>query len=282
MRGRSTWGRRIGNDRFRLARFDRRGVPIGLLLAALLTGLLPAATEAREEYSSEGGKACLDCHATPCVLGIMDTVHAQGADPKTPAAQKQCQSCHGPSARHMQFPMQIENVHFGSKSASKPQLQNEMCLECHSDGEQTEWAASAHGYDHIVCSTCHSMHDPSKIVPSATTGGGCTESCHQDLMGGRPVAEFSHAVGRDLAGDGILSCDSCHNPHGPLHSGRCVSCHAQTPDVIAKQSEKARRYHEVAATNDTECMRCHKGLSHAIRPLVIEETSLGPNRFAAE
>jgi nitrate/TMAO reductase-like tetraheme cytochrome c subunit len=244
--------------------------------------LLPAAANAREEFE-KGAKACLDCHGTDYVLGILETVHATSSDPNSPAAQKQCVNCHGPSTVHMKFPMQVANLHFGEKSEDKPEVQNKQCLECHSDGDRKEWEASAHGYEHVVCSTCHSAHDPHKIVPAeATRSSGCTESCHDNLLGSQPASNFSHSLGQDIDGKGALTCDSCHNPHGPLNSGRCTDCHDQTPEHRAKESEKARRFHKVAEKRGTECMRCHKGIAHPIPPLVLEKAKLEMERMVTD
>jgi len=122
----------------------------------------------------------------------------------------------------------------------------------------------------VVCSVCHSVHDPDRIVPTNATLNRVCAECHNDLIEAAGASEFSHAVGRQLGGRGELTCAGCHNPHGPLESGRCLDCHAQTPEVLAKQTPKARRYHETAAERGTECMRCHKGLAHPIKPLVLE------------
>ncbi len=78
----------------------------------------PASSQPKAQYSEEGATACLDCHETKRVMGIVDTVHANFDDPRTPAAQKQCQSCHGPSSVHMRFPMQVDNIHFGKASTT--------------------------------------------------------------------------------------------------------------------------------------------------------------------
>lgn len=252
-----------------------------LLLGALLVG----AAEAKREYSEEGAKGCIDCHETSYVMGIFETVHLESDNPDTPAAQKECESCHGPSATHTRFPMQVGNLRFGSRSKTKPEVQNQMCLECHAAGEhaKSDWSASAHGFEKVVCSTCHSIHDPEAIVPAkAKVTEGCTESCHDDLMNGAEPAQFSHALGRNLGGMGELTCAGCHDPHGPLSSVRCGECHAMTPDEIAKQSEKAKRFHQVAAKKGTDCMRCHKGIAHPIPPLVLLESKQEMERMLGE
>ncbi len=257
--------------------------PCTPVLVAFLLVHAFAFDAASQEFSKEGAVACIDCHDTAKVMGIVDTAHANFADPRTPAAQRQCQSCHGPSATHMKFPMQVANVHFGANSATPPAGQNKMCVACHGTREQEEaWQASAHGYEKVVCSTCHSLHDPERIVPADATLNRVCAECHSDLMGTASPSDFSHAVGRELGGRGQLTCTSCHNPHGPLESGRCLDCHAQTPEVLAQQSEKARRYHEVAAQRGTDCMRCHKGIAHPIKPLVLENGVKVMQRFQAE
>jgi nitrate/TMAO reductase-like tetraheme cytochrome c subunit len=242
-------------------------------LAAILLVVFAAGTaSARSEYSEEGAKACIDCHGNDHVMGIMETAHANAEDPDTPMAQKECQSCHGPSATHMQFPMQVSNLHFGKQSKAEPKVQNQACLECHANGERADWKVSAHGFEDIVCSTCHSIHVPEKIVlKKAEVASGCSvDGCHNTLMGDSTAADFTHAVGQKLGDDGELTCTGCHNPHGPLSSGRCADCHEQSAEILSKQSEKARRFHEVATRKGTECMRCHKGIAHPIPPLALK------------
>ena len=91
-----------------------------------------------------------------------------------------------------------------------------------------------------------------------------------------PASDFSHAF---LADEGEFNCTGCHNPHGPLSSDRCLICHPRIPETLANESEKARRFHEVAERKGTECMRCHKGIAHPIPPLVLQQSQEAMERL---
>ncbi len=240
-----------------------------VVAAALLLLFGALSVRAEPEYANEGAKGCLDCHGNERVMQIVKTAHAKREDPNTPAAQKACESCHGPSKTHSRFPMQVANLHFGKQSKTPVEVQNKICLECHTKDGREEWHASAHGFEKLVCSTCHGIHDPASVVPAeATVSQGCkVAGCHDKLMADSEPTAFTHAVGRPIGDQGQVTCAGCHNPHGPLSSTRCLDCHPQTPEARAKESEKARRFHDVADEKGTECMRCHKALAHPIKPL---------------
>jgi hypothetical protein len=244
------------------------------LIAMLISGLAPDSALAKPAYAEGGAATCIDCHDTSTVMGILKTAHAEVSDPGTPAARKECESCHGPSADHTRFPMQIENVHFGKGSGAAPEVQNQLCLECHENGGREAWRASAHGFEKVLCSQCHSMHDPAQVVPAqATVSAGCTnDACHGELMGNTKLSDFTHAIGHDLGGSDPLTCSDCHNPHDALNASRCNDCHSRTLKVVAMESLKAKRFHEVAERKGTECTRCHMGIAHPIPRLVLRES----------
>ena len=248
----------------------------------LAMAVASAASAQHAGYSEETAQACLDCHETERVMGIVDTVHADFDDPRTPAAQKQCQSCHGPSKAHTQFPLQVANLRFGKGSKVPAKTQNEVCLECHTGEKRENWHASAHGFEDIVCSTCHDLHSSTNIVlAGAQLTAGCGASgCHEDLVSEAGAGDFSHPVGLAIPGAEAFTCSDCHDPHGPLGSGRCGDCHAQKPEVIAQQSEKARRFHEVASARGTGCIRCHRGISHPLPDDVLEASQRERSRHA--
>ena len=124
-----------------------RGVT--LVCALLLLGL---SARAQHEYANEGAQACLACHESERIMGIRETPHADFDNPRSPAARQQCESCHGPSARHMQFPMHVGNIRFSTHDASAPvDPRNATCMKCHGTSEHHEaWENSPHGFEGIA------------------------------------------------------------------------------------------------------------------------------------
>ena len=104
--------------------------------------------------------------------------------------------------------------------------------------------------------------------------------CHATVVATADPTDFSHPTGLAVPGQDPFVCSDCHDPHGPLNSGRCADCHEQTPTVLAKHSEKAQRFHKVAATRGTECMRCHRGLSHPLPADILDAARREQERHA--
>ena len=127
-----------------------------------------------------------------------------------------------------------------------------------------------------MCSTCHAIHDPERIVPvHATVSDGCTAAgCHTSFQPGELAAAFTHSVGKPLGGNGMVTCTGCHDPHGPLNSTRCLDCHVHTPEMVSKQSEKAQEYHAPALSNGKTCIDCHKGIAHKLPQGIGEDHQL--------
>lgn len=121
--------------------------------------------------------------------------------------------------------------------------------------------AGAGGFE-LGCESCHgagSLHadsggDPSLIVSSMQT---CV-SCHQDVQ-----ARFSMAYRHPL-NEGMMTCATCHEPHGDKQSSltsvnqSCTSCHQNLrgPHVFE---------HPPAAEN---CTNCHNPHGSPIRSML--------------
>jgi len=101
----------------------RAGIAALLAIAIAVGFALPrtAAAEA-EEYAEEEMDDCLGCHdedAKSPVLPILATQHAVKADGRTPLAQQyECQTCHGPSAAHIEDEDTKPAIRFATRAGS--------------------------------------------------------------------------------------------------------------------------------------------------------------------
>ena len=226
-----------------------------------------------QRYTAEGARACLKCHESDTIMGIVDTPHANRKDPNTPAAGHQCESCHGPSATHMEFPLQVGNIRFSKHDASTaPAERDRACLECHTNGNQADWKMGPHGFEEIACVNCHSIHksrDPALSAQLQTQQ--CTEACHKQIIETAPMPSAHRITGEDR-----MLCTTCHNPHGPIELSLCNSCHPQIPEAFALQPAKARDYHERALSKEIACTDCHKTFVHAAPDLTIINQAIHP------
>ena len=104
-----------------------------------------ASGQTAQPPSGEGAALCLGCHERPGIMEILETPHADLDNPHTPASNEECESCHGPSGTHVNFPMQVGNIRFTKHAKTPVSERNATCLGCHDEGEQAHWATGAHG-----------------------------------------------------------------------------------------------------------------------------------------
>lgn len=235
------------------------GAVVALSMAVLWAG---SALALEQDFSEEGATACLECHESEKTMGIMETPHFKSDDPNTPAAREECESCHGPSATHMTFPMHVGNIRFGTKKKTPHAEQATSCLECHGDGARENWKAGPHGFEDLSCADCHNIHETKDpILAKDAQNTKCTEACHQEIIAKAPENSPHPFDNKEI------TCMSCHNPHGPLDMGPCIECHSMEPAELAKAKPKAREYHQRALDKDIGCTDCHKGTAHRIKAL---------------
>src|SRR5690349_24235149 len=82
-----------------------------LLVSSPLTGGAQASAQAPNvspastsvgQYSEGGSKTCLGCHNVSPVNNVLHSAHWTKGDTRSPAAQHECESCHGPSRAHVE------------------------------------------------------------------------------------------------------------------------------------------------------------------------------------
>ncbi len=194
----------------------------------------PATTVSASAFSAKGADTCLRCHDDAAVKSIFQTKHAAKADPHSPFAQLQCESCHGPGAEHSQRlhpgeprpPIPL----FAKGSSATVEQENNVCLSCHSDDSRVGWHGSVHERRDLACVSCHKIHSAHDPVTQNAEQPQVCYGCHANVR-----ADFEKFSAHPVR-DGDLTCTSCHAPHDslfpalltkPTLNQTCFTCHAQ-------------------------------------------------------
>ncbi len=222
-----------------------------------------------------GQDTCLTCHETATIHG---TAHGNAKIPGTPAAEKGCESCHGPGQAHVEDDAKGHILKFNKMAAREVSA---TCLTCHNKTEHAMWDSSAHAARSLGCTTCHSVHAPKSEqaqLVKATTIELCA-TCHKAQA--QKQLRTSHMPVRE----GKMTCTSCHNPHGSTNvrmlrvgnyiNESCTSCHAEKRGPFlwehAAGREACSTCHDPHGSNNdrmlvvrtpTLCQRCHIGTRH--------------------
>ncbi len=176
---------------------------------------------------------CFECHADKRPGELPRSVHA----PVT----KDCLTCHDPHTS--------SNTHLLRKAPTGGKDDN-LCLQCHTQGLQVAEKGSRHAALDMGCDTCHQTHKKrtigeqdsefllNKKVPELCIG------CHDP----KDAALVKAHQGQPIAG---ADCTSCHDPHeskqpklmrayqhSPFGDRSCEMCHKPAVDgkVVLTQS----------------------------------------------
>jgi len=256
---------------------------VGIAALAADAPSRPAAPKlSASAYSANGADTCLGCHATPNIVGIFRTPHAQPNDDRGPFGHGglQCEACHGPGGAHVKAgggpPAGM--IVFGAKSATPVLAQNANCLGCHQNNAAHEWATSAHSTADVACASCHNLHTVKDPMAVAATQIEVCTSCHQAQH--TDLFKPSHHPLRE----GKMACTSCHAPHGSSAPAAlvkntvtetCTSCHTELrgPFLWEHQpvAEDCGNCHEPHGSVQPAmlkirppflCQTCHEGAGH--------------------
>ena len=200
---------------------------ISLAAALLFAAISAFAMQARAQ--APGAEVCQNCHEDN-VKHFQSSVHGQKVA-KTPGGAGGCAVCHGDATEHVKAGggkgVGIKNP--GSKAANADDT-NELCMGCHKAGsKRTHWDTSTHRERGNSCASCHTMHQPDKVLAKQTQPEVCF-TCHKQQRV-EVMRTYRHPIM-----EGKVTCSDCHNPHGSI--GRalmkrdsvvetCFQCHAE-------------------------------------------------------
>ena len=226
-----------------------------------------------------GTAKCLECHEEQGEK-LKGTPHAQAKNPRSPAANQGCESCHGPGQAHAE---DDASGHIAKIQEMKPGEVNQICLTCHNRSDHVGWEGGAHERRNLSCATCHSVHSFKSVEHQLvkTTQTEVCARCHR-----LQVAKTERAVAHMPVREGKLSCSSCHNPHGSISNVKnlktgssvselCISCHTEMRGPVlwehAPVRENCATCHDPhGSSNDRMlvvrmpmlCQRCHVATRH--------------------
>ena len=189
------------------------------------------------KFSRDGADTCIGCHDEENeypVFPLFKTKHAVKADPRTPFADKQCESCHGPGNTHAKAKKKFKRegtiINFGKNVWTPVKDQNAMCLTCHQTHQRIEWEGSSHEFSQVACASCHRIHVAKDPVLDRHSQSRVCFTCHT-----KEQAKFRQASHHPVP-EGQMACSECHNVHGENGTGalvkassreKCTSCHAE-------------------------------------------------------
>jgi DmsE family decaheme c-type cytochrome len=200
--------------------------------------------EAQAEYA--GQDTCEVCHED-VVESFHAAVHGR-ADLPAWTGGNGCESCHGPASVHAESGDPDDMMSFAEMSGEDA---NGVCLECHTRDAGMFWRGGTHEANNLVCTSCHSMHEPwtneaaltlweadSARTPSAQPTEKQSWTITATCLGCHPEQQKSmYQRSNHPMKNGQISCADCHNPHGsPVEfslkgmtkNENCYECHAET------------------------------------------------------
>ena len=232
-----------------------------------------------------GSEACKDCHEREFQRFSVSAHGRAERDGASLPESMQCETCHGPGSLHVaadgdEKAPGFDTMHRPDKLA--PAAANQICLTCHSTGEQFYWPNGMHARRDVACVQCHSMHASkdgghTKLLKYENTSQLCITCHHEKKL-------LMHKSAHMPVREGSMDCASCHNPHGSsapkmlranTSNDLCTSCHADRRGPFlwehAPVRENCLTCHEPhGSTNDKLlvsrrpylCQRCHIASGH--------------------
>jgi DmsE family decaheme c-type cytochrome len=195
---------------------------------AVQQGTLPWKPAPGTEGRYLGSETCLMCHEDMTEGFAANPHHGATARIGHASGDITCEACHGPGDEHANAGGDPERVVQNFQDAATVDA---ACQACHAGTVGHAMAAvSRHAAAGTACTSCHQVHATPVAdgLVKAPTPDLCF-GCHPAVKG-----QFA-AADRHRLNQGVVDCESCHNPHGspepamlarPMSQGElCTTCH---------------------------------------------------------
>ncbi len=187
---------------------------------------------------------CLECHST-YFKDLSTKSHPQEFDQNQIIYGVQCESCHGPGEKHVEFqkqnPGEIKAKYIINPSLFTRQQKIDLCSYCHNNKSKS--GKSAFGF--IPGDT---------LIKIAEIVNAPLDTQNIDVHGNQyGLLQASKCFKMTNS----LECNTCHNTHQQergnlkLFSERCMTCHSETSGNFCKMTELP------ASVIKINCIDCH-------------------------
>ena len=201
-----------------------------------------------------GSETCKTCHEE-IFNNLQKTPHfAIETGARRGWAQKSCESCHGPGAKHAES-ASAEEIRNPVKLI--PGEVNRICLGCHlNQSTPVGRIASGHAKNEVACITCHSVHGTGGaklVIHNKSEINATCAGCHlsQWTAFNRP---YKHRLP-----EGAMSCVDCHNPHASFRADSMRASFGNEPGCLQCHSDKRGPFvFEHPVVRIEGCSACHE------------------------
>jgi Cytochrome c554 and c-prime len=173
---------------------------------------------------------CLECHAT-YFKDISTKSAPQEFEQNQIIYGVQCESCHGPGEKHVEFQQQNPNEKTGrfiiNPASFSRQQKLDLCSYCHNN--QSKSSKGSFGFV-----------PGDSLVKVEQVANAPLDTQNIDVHGNQYGLLMASKC---FKMSGTLECNSCHNTHQEergnlkLFSQRCMSCHTETSGIFCKMTQ---------------------------------------------
>ena len=208
-----------------------------------------------------------------------DGPHARAFNPRTPAATKGCESCHGPGKAHAEAGGDKTKIAQLSKLGGAGRERRLHELPRPQDARPVGRQPAREPQRRLHAAATASTRRRAKATAEGSVESELCATCHRNIV--NKQNRFNHMPVRE----GKMSCSSCHNVHGSpnvklLKAGTtvdesCTSCHAEKRGPFlwehAPVADSCATCHDPHGSNNDRmlvakqpflCQRCHVTSRH--------------------